>query len=94
MKVVAASKAADEVNLRCSCSNGGFKVSIRYQTARRPIQKYRALLNRVICSLLNGEDIEVVDVCDNAVAPTANDQFRSSFVQQPGDLTREMSFAT
>lgn len=43
--------------------------------------------------LLDGQYIEVVDVGDNTLAPSARYQFRSFFVQQPGNLTGEVCFA-
>lgn len=76
-----------------SClSNDGFMVYL-ISNEKHPMRLHRALLSQLTSSLLDGEDLEIADVCHHTVAPSTRDQFRGSLVQQRGDLTGKVCLA-
>ena len=82
---------ADKTPVRCGYSNGRFGVNLNLNS-KAPDGLHRALLSQVT-RLLGSEDVEIVDVCQHTVVPSARDQFWSLFIQETGDLSGKVRFA-
>jgi hypothetical protein len=64
------SQVPDEAPIRCSYSNGRFRVNLN-SNSKAPDALHQALLSQVISILLDSEDVEIVDVCHHTVVPPA-----------------------
>lgn len=64
------SQVPDEAPIRCSYSNGRFRVNLN-SNSKAPDALHQALLSQVTSILLDSEDVEIVDVCHHTVVPPA-----------------------
>ena len=61
--------------------------------SKAPDGLHRALLSQFTSRLLSSEDVEIVDVCQHTIVPSARDQFWSLFIQESSYLSGKVRFA-